>query len=974
MALPSPPPYNRPIPNNPFYSVLTNSLQSEVGPLVLGSGLYVDYTTGIISASGSGGGVTSIIAGAGISVTNSGVGDVTVTNTGVRTLTAGYGITIVPDGSGGFTISQTTATGGVSSVTAGPGLSGGTITSTGTISLPNLLVNPTNVVPYPASITFDNFGRAIEVTSGSAPIVTSTFTAKGQLAASTGVGTYSALPAGATGYVLTADPTNPQGMSWLPPTGEDIPVSIGGNYPILVTGSACFPFIGIAPASLTNCGAVVLNNTTTSTSITQALTAAAGKTLQDQINTLASCSGSVVTVTGTLPIQITGDPTVSPNISVAAGTTSSAGVVQLYNNTNSTSTTLALTANAGKNLQDQINALSISSNLVLAGTINASTGLMVTVTADGAAAGFGVGSTLPAATAPRADYFVLVTTEGTMAPPGGVSTFCNRGDWWLCDGTTWKLVSVGNALPYASTVSAGAICIATVPDTQDGLSATKAVVPATLQSKVCDSVNLDCSSLIASSKAVKCAYDTAIAATPSYATELDPGIVCFANQVEVTQGTIADKAIAPSTLQGKMSDQVTLFDSNRIASSAAVAAINVGVADKIDSCVFTARGQILAATAPGFYQATCCNVNGRVLTVDSTSLTGLSWCPAGTGSVCAITTGIGLCGGPITSVGTIFLANTPVIPGTYAYPTITVDQQGRITCASSNAACIGNAQPQFRGFTYGRTNDFTPANGQPMGTTALGYCAANALPVGGGQCNTALGVRSGAALTSGANNVFVGAGSGNDVTTGCCNVIITPTAMPTGNLSQHLFMGNGTKFWMQGNPSGSVCFPNGIEDCVGCTGPAGYVLTSTGTTLQWAQPREFAASCGVCCTIVTSANTSCVFPVWFRTSPQPVPNYSAILKVNVGGSFNTPGGSICGSACVFYAQFNTVTSTLQNFTYGCAICLNNNQYSASTASLALNWSFNNACYGSSSAFGVMYNLCLLGGADFSVQQLMTVSV
>jgi hypothetical protein len=77
---------------------------------------------------------------------------------------------------------------------------------------------------------------------------------------------------------------------------------------------------------------------------------------------------------------------------------------------------------------------------------------------------------------------------------------------------------------------------------------------------------------------------------------------------------------------------------------------------------------------------------------------------------------------------------------------------------------------------------------------------------------------------------------------------------------------------------------------------------------------------------------------------------------------------------VFYAQFNTGTSTLQNFTYGCAILLNNNQYSNSTASLALNWSFNNACYGSSSAFGVMYNLCLLGGADFVVQQLMTVSV
>lgn len=87
----------------------------------------------------------------------------------------------------------------------------------------------------------------------------------------------------------------------------------------------------------------------------------------------------------------------------------------------------------------------ISGNLVYAGTYNANTNRVASVTTAGTAGGLVIGSALPAGSATLNQYYVVVSQSGNGVSPAPVVALAPP-DMIICNGATWDLVDVSNAI------------------------------------------------------------------------------------------------------------------------------------------------------------------------------------------------------------------------------------------------------------------------------------------------------------------------------------------------------------------------------------------------------------------------------------------------------------------------------------------------------------------------------------------------
>jgi hypothetical protein len=101
------------------------------------------------------------------------------------------------------------------------------------------------------------------------------------------------------------------------------------------------------------------------------------------------------------------------------------------------------------------------------------------------------------------------------------------------------------------------------------------------------------------------------------------------------------------------------------------------------------KGDLLVGSGAGVYTQFPIGSNGQILAVDVTTPSGLKWTNESPTGVTEVNTGKGLIGGPIISTGTLSLANTTVTAGSYTNANITVDAQGRITAAANGSVSGG---------------------------------------------------------------------------------------------------------------------------------------------------------------------------------------------------------------------------------------------------------------------------------------------
>jgi hypothetical protein len=151
--------------------------------------------------------------------------------------------------------------------------------------------------------------------------------------------------------------------------------------------------------------------------------------------------------------------------------------------------------------------------------------------------------------------------------------------------------------------------------------------------------------------------------------------------------------------------------------------------------------------------------------------------------VLSINTGTGLTGGPITSTGTISIANTAVTAGSYTAANITVNAQGQLTAASSTSALVSTFSAGTTGLTPASATSgavtlagtLNPANGGTGANTLTGYVKGTGV--------TAMTASPTVPTTDLSGTVTNGQLANSSLTVGTTNIALGATSLTLGGLT-----------------------------------------------------------------------------------------------------------------------------------------------------------------------------------------------
>jgi hypothetical protein len=215
-----------------------------------------------------------------------------------------------------------------------------------------------------------------------------------------------------------------------------------------------------------------------------------------------------------------------------------------------------------------------------------------------------------------------------------------------------------------------------------------------------------------------------------------------------------------------------------------------------------------------------------------------AWTSFASGSgVTSVATGTGLTGGPITSTGTISIADTAVTAGSYTLANITVNAQGQITAAANGVA---GGVTSFSAGTTGLTpNTATSGAITLAGTLAIGNGGSGQTTAQAAMNAFAGAVTSGSYLRGNGTNVVMNTIQVADVptlnqnTTGTASNVTGTVAIANGGTGQT----SASAAFNALSPittTGDLILGNGTNSATRLgIGSNGFILTVVGGTAAW---------------------------------------------------------------------------------------------------------------------------------------------